>query len=122
LLRRGRYDDLAEWLRREILTYIRLDSRHRVNLRRRLLRSRRIGLSTKLQWVKAHPRSVRQVSEYPRMLLILMAIELIKYQPWTEVWRYLWRDRPRFLHIWRVTMLERDELATARRSVFGDFG
>jgi hypothetical protein len=104
LLRRGRYDDLAEWLRREISIYVRLDSRHRVNLRRPLLRSHRIGLSTKFQWVKAHPRSVRRVSEYPRMLLILMAIELMQYHPWMEVWRYLWRDRPRFLHIWRVTL------------------
>jgi hypothetical protein len=104
LLRRGRYDDLAEWLRHEILGYVQLDSRHRVNLRRPLLRSRRIGLSTKLQWVRAHPRSTRRVSEYPRMLLILMAIALIKYQPWTEVWRYLWRDRQRFLHIWKITV------------------
>jgi hypothetical protein len=122
LLRRGRYDDLAKWLRHEILVYVRLDSRHRVNLRRRLLRSRRIGLSTKLQWVKAHPRSARRVSEYPRTLLILMAIELMQYHPWMEVSRYLWRDRPRFLHIWRVTMLEHDELATPKRSGFGDFG
>jgi hypothetical protein len=103
LLRRGRYDDLAEWLRREILGYVQLDSRHRVNLRRSLLRSHHIGLSTKLQWVKVHPRSARRVSEYPRMLLILMAIELMKYNPWRTVLSYLWRDRPRFLHIWRVT-------------------
>jgi hypothetical protein len=104
LLRRGRYDDLAEWLRREILLYVRLDSRHRVNLRRLLLRSRRIGLSTKLQWVKVHPRSARRVSEYPRMLLILMAIDLMKYHPCRTVLSYLWRDRQRFLYIWKITI------------------
>jgi hypothetical protein len=103
LLRQGRYDDLAKWLRREILSYVQRDSRNRVNLRRPLLRSRHIGLSTKLQWVKAYPRSARQVSEYPRRLLILMAIELMRYHPWMEVWQYLWRDRPRFLHIWHIT-------------------
>jgi hypothetical protein len=51
-----------------------------------------------------------------------MAIELIKYQMGMEVWRYLWRDRSRFLHIWRVTMLEHNELAKSKRSGFGDFG
>jgi hypothetical protein len=107
LLRRELYDDLAEWLRRDILAYVRWDSRNRVNLRRPLLQSRRIRLSTKLQWVKAHPRLARRVSEYPRMLLILMAIELMKYHPWRTVLRYLWRDRPRFLHIWKITWRER---------------
>jgi hypothetical protein len=107
LLRRGRYDDLAKWLRYEILGYVRSDSRHRINLRRSLLRSRRIGLSTKLQWVKAHPRSARRVSEYPRMLLILMAIDLMKYHPCRTVLSYLWRDRQRFLYIWKITIRER---------------
>jgi hypothetical protein len=107
LLRRGLYDDLVEWLRHEILAYVRLDSRNRGNLRRSLLRSRRIGLSTKLQWVRAYPRFARRVSEYPRILLILMAIELMKHHPWIQVWRYLWHDRPRFLHIWNMTLRKR---------------
>ncbi len=107
LVERNGYDFLPKWLRKRILDYVNGDSKKRVQLRKYLFRSRRIGLSTKLNWLKSDPRIGPRSKDYPKLLLVWMAIELVKYHPWREVWRYLWGDQQRFLHLWKITVRER---------------
>jgi hypothetical protein len=107
LVDRHGYDVLPRWLRQWILHYASGDSKKRVHLRKYLFRSRRIGLSTKLNWLKSHPRIGPSANEYPKLLLVWMAIELMQCYSWPEVWRCLWVDRQRFLHIWKITVCER---------------
>ncbi len=107
LIDRNGYDFLPKWLRQRILDYVNGDSKKRVQLRKYLFRSRRIGLATKLNWLKSDPRIGPSAKDYPKLLLVWMAIELMQYHPWREVWRCLWRDRQRFLHLWKITVSKR---------------
>jgi hypothetical protein len=107
LVERHGYDFLPKWLRQRILDYVNGDSKKRVVLRKYLFRSRRIGLATKLKWVTSDPRVGPSAKDYPKLLLVSMAIELMPHHPWREVWRYLWRDRQRFLHLWKITVSKR---------------
>lgn len=102
LVERNGYDFLPRWLRQWILHYASGNSKKRVQLRKYLFRSRRIGLSTKLNWLKSHPRIGPIAKDYPKLLLVWMAIELMQYHPWREVWQCLWRDRQHFLYMWRI--------------------
>jgi hypothetical protein len=101
------YDFLPPWLRQWILHYASGDHKKRIQLRKHLFRSRHIALSTKLNWLKSHPRIGPCANEYPKLLLVWMAIELMRYHPWTLVWRYWCDDRQRFLHIWNITVSKR---------------
>ncbi len=104
LVDRGGYDFLPPWLRQWILHYANGNNKKRVQLRKYLFHSRRIGLATKLNWIKSHPHIAPRARKYPKLLLVWMAIELMKYHSWIEVWQYLWRDRQRFLHLWRISI------------------
>jgi hypothetical protein len=107
LVERHGYDFLPKWLRQRILDYVNGASKKRVPLRKYLFRSRRIGLSTKLNWLKSDPRIGPRSKDYPKLLLVWMAIELVKYHPWPTVLGYLWRDRQRFLYTWKITISKR---------------
>jgi hypothetical protein len=107
LVERHGYDFLPKWLRQRLLDYVNGDSKKRVQLRKYLFRSRCIGLSTKLNWLKSDPRIGPCAKDYPKLLLVSMAIELMQYHPWHMVLRYLWRDQQRFLHIWKITVSKR---------------
>jgi hypothetical protein len=107
LVERNGYDFLPKWLRQWILDYANGDSKKRVHLRKYLFCCRHVGLATKLNWVKYHPHIRPRTNDYPKLLLIWMAIELTKYHPWMEVWKPLRRDRQRFLYIWKITVSKR---------------